>query len=37
VHLAHTPPQTNVSHWVVYFGEEELSAGPDGSIGGTAV
>jgi hypothetical protein len=33
--IAHTPPQTSVSHWVVYFGEEELSTGPDGSIGGT--
>jgi hypothetical protein len=31
VHIAHSPPQGTVSHWVVYFGEEELITGPDPS------
>jgi hypothetical protein len=35
VHIAHTSPQGVVSHWVVFFGEEDLITDPDGPIGGT--
>jgi hypothetical protein len=33
VHIAHTSPQTVVSHWVVYLGEAELIAEADPSVG----